>query len=59
MASANDPNALNTTEPLRISFYKSVVSFLRAYAAIVQNLVEAGYSDAEIATLEKEAILLH
>ena len=29
---ANDPNALTTTEPLRISFYKAVVSFLRAYA---------------------------
>ena len=51
---ANDPNALTTTEPLRISFYKAVVSFLRAYAAIVQNLAEAGYSDAEIAALEKE-----
>jgi type I restriction enzyme R subunit len=52
---ANDPNALNTTEPLRISFYKAVVTFLRAYAAIAQNLVEAGYSDAEIAGLEKDA----
>jgi type I restriction enzyme R subunit len=52
---ANDPNALTTTEPLRISFYKSVVTFLRAYAGIVQNLAAAGYSDAEIATLEKEA----
>src|SRR6266446_2481482 len=51
---ANDPNALNTTEPLRISFYKAVVTFLRAYAAVVQNLAEAGYSDAEIAALEKE-----
>ena len=51
---ANDPNALTTTEPLRISFYKAVVSFLRAYAAIVQNLAEAGYSDAEIAALENE-----
>jgi type I restriction enzyme R subunit len=52
---ANDPNALNTTEPLRISFYKAVVTFLRAYAAVVQNLAEAGYSDAETATVEKEA----
>lgn len=51
---ANDPNALTTTEPLRISFYKAVVSFLRAYAAIAQNLAEAGYSDAEIGTLETE-----
>jgi type I restriction enzyme R subunit len=51
---ASDPTALTTTEPLRISFYKAVVSFLRAYAAIVQNLTEAGYTDAEIATLETE-----
>jgi type I restriction enzyme R subunit len=51
---ANDPSALNTTEPLRIAFYKAVVTFLRAYAAIAQNLAQAGYSDIEIATLEKE-----
>ena len=51
---ANDPNALTDTEPLRISFYKAVVTFLRAYADIAQNLAEAGYSDAEIAALEKE-----
>ena len=51
---ANDPNALNTTEPLRISFYKAVVSFLRAYAAMVSNLSDAGYSDAEATVLEQE-----
>jgi type I restriction enzyme R subunit len=51
---ANDPNALSTTEPLRISFYKAVVILLRAYASIVQNLSEAGYFDAEIVTLERE-----
>jgi type I site-specific restriction-modification system R (restriction) subunit len=51
---ASNPNALRETEPLRISFYKAVVTFLRAYASIVQNLTEAGYSDAEIAELQKE-----
>ncbi|MGE0130133.1 MAG: type I restriction endonuclease subunit R [Blastocatellales bacterium] len=50
----NDPNALTTTEPLRISFYKATATFLRAYAAIAGNLAEAGYSAAEIAALEKE-----
>ena len=44
---ASNPNALNATEPLRISFYKAVATFVRAYAAIAQNLVEAGYSEAE------------
>ncbi len=51
---ANDPEALLNTEPLRISFYKSTAAFLRAYAAIAQNLEDAGYSAADIAALEKE-----
>lgn len=51
---ANDPNALNDTEVLRISFYKSTAAFLRAYAAIAQDLEDAGYSAADIAALEKE-----
>lgn len=54
---ANEPNALNSTEPLRISFYKAVVTFLRAYADIVRNLAAAGYSDAEITSLEQETQL--
>jgi type I restriction enzyme, R subunit len=52
----NDFDALSTTEPLRVSFYKSVVTFLRAYAAIVRNLEVAGYSDAEIAIIEQETL---
>lgn len=51
---ANDLEALLNTEPLRISFYKSAAAFLRAYAAIAQNLEDAGYSAADIAALEKE-----
>lgn len=51
---ANDPEALLNTEPLRISFYKSAAAFLRAYAAIAQNLEDAGYSAADIAALGKE-----
>ena len=47
-------NALTETEPLRISFYKAVATFVRAYADIAQNLTEAGYSDAEAAALQKE-----
>ena len=50
---ANDPNALNTTEALRISFYKAAATLLRAYAAIAGNLEEVGYSATEIAALEK------
>jgi type I restriction enzyme R subunit len=51
---ASDPTALSTTEPLRISFYKAVVTFLRAYAAAARNLETAGYCEAEIAALEQE-----
>lgn len=51
---ANNPNALIETEPLRISFYKAVAKFVRAYADIAQTLPEAGYSSANIDTLEKE-----
>ncbi len=51
---ANDPEPLNTTEPLRVSFYKAVALFTRAYADLAQNLVEAGYSEAEEAALKQE-----
>ena len=51
---AANPNALNDTEALRISFYKAVAVFVRAFAAIAQDLAEAGYSDAEAVALQKE-----
>ena len=51
---ADEPNALNDTETLRISFYKLVATFVRAFAAISQDLDEAGYSAAEIISLNYE-----
>lgn len=51
---ANDPNALDETETQRITFYKSVATFVRAFASISQDLDEAGYSAAEITTLNNE-----
>ena len=54
---AANPNALNETEALRISFYKAVAVFVRAFADIAQNLAEAGYTDAEAAALQKEVEL--
>ena len=51
---AAKPQALTDTEPLRITFYKSVATFVRAYADIAQDLAEAGYSDSEAAVLQKE-----
>lgn len=49
-----DPEALSNTEPLRISFYKSVAQFVRAYSDIAQDLSEAGYGDVEATALQKE-----
>ena len=37
-----------------MSFYKAVAVFVRAYAAIAQDLTEAGYSDADAAALQRE-----
>ncbi|TVQ16820.1 MAG: type I restriction endonuclease subunit R [Leptolyngbya sp. DLM2.Bin15] len=49
-----DPNALKVTEELRISFYKIVAGFVRAYAAIASNLEEAGYSPKDSAALTQD-----
>ncbi len=54
---AGNPDTLNETEALRISFYKAVASFVRAFAAISQDLDEAGYTDAEILSLNNEVAL--
>jgi type I restriction enzyme R subunit len=51
---ANQATALTETEPLRISFYKSVATFVRSFAAIGGELSQAGYSDDEAAKLQKE-----
>ncbi|VTZ25039.1 Type I restriction enzyme R Protein (fragment) [Methylocella tundrae] len=54
---AANPNSLNETEALRVSFYKAVASFVRAYAAIAQNLDEAGYDAATQAAILREVEL--
>jgi type I restriction enzyme, R subunit len=51
---AANPSALNDTEPLRISFYKAVAAYVRAYSELAAHLEEAGYSAAQITTLEQE-----
>jgi type I restriction enzyme R subunit len=47
-----NPQALNETKALRITFYKAVATFVRAYADIAQNLADAGYGDAEATALK-------
>ena len=51
---AANANGLDETEALRVSFYKAVASFVRAFADLAQNLTEAGYSAAEEARLQSE-----
>ncbi|HID36229.1 MAG TPA: type I restriction endonuclease subunit R, partial [Ghiorsea sp.] len=51
---AHNPEALSETEVLRISFYKAVASFVRAFAAISQHLEDAGYSRDDINKLNNE-----
>lgn len=52
---SQDAEALEANEPLRISFYKLVTAFVRAWADIGSELANAGYDEATIAKLEKEA----
>lgn len=51
---SQDAEALEKAEPLRISFYKLVTAFVRAWADIGSELPNAGYDDSAIARLEKE-----
>lgn len=51
---AANANGLDETEALRVSFYKAVASFVRAFADLAQHLTEAGYSVAEAGRLQTE-----
>jgi type I restriction enzyme R subunit len=51
---AAEPLEAIEKEPTRIAFYKMTASLIRAYANISLHLTEAGYSTADILTLEKE-----
>lgn len=49
------PEDLKDTEVRRIALYKATVSLIRAYANIVSDLEEAGYSAKEIEDITKTA----
>jgi type I restriction enzyme R subunit len=51
---AADPEALQQTEPLRISYYKAVATLARAYSELVQVMLDAGYTPAEADAIRKE-----
>jgi len=49
-----DKDALKDNEPKRVALYKLVVSLIRAYANLANEMPEAGYSPAEIAHIQQE-----
>jgi type I restriction enzyme R subunit len=51
---ATRAGALDDTEALRVSFYKAVAVFVRAFAAIAQDLPQAGYPASEADALRKD-----
>ncbi|WP_458791608.1 type I restriction endonuclease subunit R [Yoonia sp. MH D7] len=52
--SAPTAETLEETEALRITFYKCVATFVRAFSAVAQHLDDAGYSSAQQAQLQQD-----
>jgi type I restriction enzyme R subunit len=48
------PEDLQEREPLRMAYYKAVAELTRAYAALANELPEAGYSASEIARITRQ-----
>ena len=49
-----DKAALKESEPKRLTLYKLAASLLRAYADIASEMIEAGYSDAEVDAIRRD-----
>ena len=49
-----DPSALKENERRRVELYKAVTSLVRAYAAVANEMPEAGYSVAEAKAIKDE-----
>ncbi len=45
---------LKDSEPKRVALYKAVISLIRAYANIADEIEEAGYKPAEIAAIKQD-----
>ena len=50
----SDKDALKENEPKRIALYKLTASFIRAYANIANEMIEAGYTPGEIEQVKGE-----
>jgi type I restriction enzyme R subunit len=53
-ADTSDPAALKNNEPKRVALYKAVTGLVRSYAAIANEMTEAGYSAAEAREVKAE-----
>jgi type I restriction enzyme R subunit len=51
---STDPEALAATEDLRVAFYKTVATFVRAFAEISSDMDAAGYSQVEAEAIRRE-----
>jgi type I restriction enzyme, R subunit len=51
----SNKGALKDNEARRLALYKETGSFIRAYAALANEMAEAGYSPEEIAAIKAEA----
>ncbi len=49
-----DKDALKNNEPRRLALYKESASLIRAYAALANEMAEAGYSREEAEAIKKE-----
>lgn len=49
-----DKEALKENEPKRLTLYRLVASLLRAYADVANEMSEAGYSEAEVASIKAD-----
>ena len=48
------PEDLKDSEPKRVALYKAVISLIRAYANIADEMEEAGYKPTEIETIKND-----
>ena len=48
------PEDLKDSEPKRVALYKAVISLIRAYANIADEMEEAGYKPSEIETIKND-----
>lgn len=54
VGNSENSDELKDTEPRRVALYKSVISVIRAYANIADEMLEAGYSLSDIEKIKAE-----